>query len=219
MLRLTRTLFFLTVLLGLLTSIRAGESARRPPTDVSHPVVTEVVEPQRRVVHRLAIPDSAPAFGDDEPEVAVAPTPPPPIPFASFDSSTVRGQSSVSLNHFNERPSPPEGPIDDPSVISEKLMGEPKTADAEEVTTAPAASGQTKTAQLANGMLLLVTVCALGLLVYAIAIAWDYRQRWMQALTTQNSRLASAFDDGTLAFSYSDDADLYGTRRFDPMEI
>ena len=216
MTRLTRTSLFLTVLFGLFVDIRGSEADHCPPPDVSHLVATEPVEPQRVVVRRLAIPDSAPTFEDD----AVVPTPPPPfaeIPFASFDSATVRGQSPGFRSTFDERPPPPEGTIDDPSVIPDKLTGEPKSAETEETTVTP--GGAPKTAQLTNGVLLLVTVCALALLFYAIVIAWDYRQRWMQALTTQNSRLASAFDDGTLGFAYSDDADLYGSRRFDPVEI
>jgi len=215
MTRLTRTSLFLTVLLGLLADACGSEADRCPSTDISHPV-----ELQRVVVRRLAIPESAPIADDDEPAVSITPTPPPPYAEIPFDSVTVRGQSSGSLNALNERPSPPEGLIDDPSVISEKLTGELTVAETEETMPTSTTTGDpTKAEQLTNGVLLLVTVCALGLLVYAIAIAWDYRQRWMQVLTAQNSRLAPAFDDGTLAFSYSDDADLYGTRRFDPMEI
>ncbi|MDR2115302.1 MAG: hypothetical protein LBP87_02865 [Planctomycetaceae bacterium] len=59
-----------------------------------------------------------------------------------------------------------------------------------------------------NGILLLVTIVSVAMLIYAIVIAFDYHQRWIQSLTTQNNRFSGLSDS---VFSGDEmDADFSG---------
>ena len=189
-----------------------AESSIRPASDL--------------VVYKPAIPLSAPT-----PEEESAPptlTPPPPMPlddakislFAQESLSTFRGQAPGFKSALDEamstRPPLPQGQIGDPAAIPEPLTQPPTVV--EPITTVEetdlAASGL-KAKRWTNGVLLLVTVIALGSLFYFIAIAFDYRQRWMQSLISQNNRLTPNLDDAVLGgFGYSDDGDFYGGPRF-----
>jgi hypothetical protein len=142
---------------------------------------------------------------------------------------TIRGQAPAFKDALDEamsvRPPLPQGPPDDPSVIAEQLTAPtPLVETTSNIQGNDQGTNELKTQQAANGVLLTVTVCTLGLLFYCIAIAVDYRQRWMQSLASQNSRLTPTFDDAVLSgFGYHDDVDLYtgsSFRRFgtDPIE-
>ncbi len=141
--------------------------------------------------------------------------------------STLRGQSPAFKDALDEamstKPPLPQGLIGDPSAIPDKLVESPNTAgesliplDPVKQSNADPAAAELKTKQLTNGVLLLVTVITLGLLVYSITIAWDYRQRWMQTLTTQNNSFTPTFDDPALGglSCYSHEVDPYDSPSF-----
>ena len=187
-------------------------------------------------VHKLAIPLSAPA-PDEEPELLPSVLiPPPPMsvndtplsPFVPEPPSTLRGQSPEFRDALDEamsvRPPLPQGPIGDPSAIPEPLTRLPSVVES----TAKAAEndpvvGELKAKKLTSGVLLIVTLVSLGSLFYFVAIALDYRQRWMQSLISQNNRLMPGFDDTVVGgYGYHDDMDFYAGPRFqsfgtDPM--
>ena len=196
----------------------------RLPEDVALPnqtpirLVSDSGDTEATVVRKPAIPTSAPQ-PDKEPEAER--TPPPPMllndaklsEFAQESPPTIRGQVSGVRDSLGERPPLPQGPIADSSAIADQLTAPIVESTAQAQENNPAAE-ESKTKPLTNGALLIVTVGALGLLVYFIAIAFDYRQRWMESLTAQNNRLVPAFDDATFGFGYHDDSELYDAPRF-----
>ncbi|MDR2756765.1 MAG: hypothetical protein LBC20_13765 [Planctomycetaceae bacterium] len=61
-----------------------------------------------------------------------------------------------------------------------------------------------------NGILLLVTIVSVTMLIYAVVIAFDYHQRWIQSLTTQNNRFSGISDSGFSGEEMDMDADFSG---------
>ncbi|MDR0869848.1 MAG: hypothetical protein LBN39_03565 [Planctomycetaceae bacterium] len=125
---------------------------------------------------------------------------PPPVP------DIIRGQSppSGAADVLSERPPHPQGSVNmealDPKLLdseesrmkSEELTEneKPKTQDnaAEKQSSPPSLSSDSS--QWANAVLLVITIVSVMMLVYAVVIAYDYRQRWMQTLLAQNNHFA-----------------------------
>ncbi|MDR1142453.1 MAG: hypothetical protein LBL62_12230, partial [Planctomycetaceae bacterium] len=61
-----------------------------------------------------------------------------------------------------------------------------------------------------NGILLLATIISVAMLIYAIVIAFDYHQRWIQSLTAQNNRFSGLSDSGFSGDDMDMDADFSG---------
>lgn len=138
---------------------------------------------------------------------------PPP---AVVPQDIIRGQLPQSgTDVLSERPPHPQGTVDaevlDPKLLDDKLSETDsqeiqKILDGQETQPAKDAvvkeetaseDTESKSKQWANAVLLVVTIVTVMMLVYAVVIAYDYRQRWVQALMTQNSKLAmgSGFED------------------------
>jgi hypothetical protein len=140
--------------------------------------------------------------------------------------ATIRGQSSGFAkieNVLSDEPLPSPKGSADASAIDPKLYentagnkesleeNNPSTSTAENDSTAVikamAESSEhrnKKQTNGVNGILLLATIVSVAMLIYAIVIAFDYHQRWIQSLTAQNNRFSSFPDSG---FS-GDDADM-----------
>jgi hypothetical protein len=164
------------------------------------------------------------------------PQPEPERP-APVSSPTIRGQSSGIASEtkeiLEERPAHPQG-LADISTIDSKLIAENEetlennntpTQITENNSAAISEENKHKNENQANGVngvLLLATIISLAMLIYAVIIAFDYHQRWMQSLTTQNRRFSSLTDDemdmevdlsGTIPL-YSGHANVQALSRF-----
>lgn len=118
-----------------------------------------------------------------------------------------RARNRILVNEtLGERPSFPIGTLDPgaiPKVLRETpplmnvSLSEQGKADIREAKNGDhqaANPNHIRSGDWGNTGLLLYATVITGLLVYALSVAFDYRQRWVQALTTQNSRLAQSFD-------------------------
>ncbi|MDR3233101.1 MAG: hypothetical protein LBT46_05475 [Planctomycetaceae bacterium] len=134
---------------------------------------------------------------------------------------TVRGQVTTAFNELDEilKTPPPhaQGPVDsaavEPKLIEQSAADIPilnaETAAAllpsAEASLKPAA--ETKSDQFAYGTLLIATAVTTIGLIYMAFVAYDYRQRWMQSLMTQNDRFTGNPLDGEWE-------DIYGTPHY-----
>jgi hypothetical protein len=149
---------------------------------------------------------------------------PPPPTFSS--NLTILGQSPSSIanavDDVLKEPAPfPKGTVDraiiDPKLFenpaSDTLSGNDISAaagiNATTVTSKAEEKQESKKDKWANGSLLLVTIVSIMMLIYAVVMALDYRQRWMQSLLAQNNRFIGAFEDET-GLGLSEDSELYG---------
>jgi hypothetical protein len=159
----------------------------------------------------------------------------PPVPPVA---PVVLGQSSDFAGEvdraFNEPLPSPKG-LADASAIDPKLYENPadnnaglETPEPLDPSTLTAENNSTvipkeptqesklnngKQANGVNGVLLLVTIVSVSMLIYAVVIAFDYHQRWIQSLTTQNNRFSALPDMPDTGFSGDDtdmDADFSG---------
>ena len=119
-----------------------------------------------------------------------------------------------------EPPGYPEGPVDmneiDPKLVDPAVIIPPPIDLIDGVSHKnPMKPAPSKTVagkdQWVSGALLLTTIIATMVACYAIILAFEFRQRWMQTVTEQNNRFSMPFDGGTLSGSvYLDDLDAYG---------
>jgi hypothetical protein len=147
-------------------------------------------------------------------------------------STTILGQSSGFANEIetvlNEPPLFPKG-LADASAIDPKLIddtaGNKETPEKNNLSTSIAEHGSTavvkhpaeqrefknkKQTNGVNGILLLATIISVAMLIYAIVIAFDYHQRWIQSLTAQNNRFSGLSDSGFSGDDMDMDADFSG---------
>jgi hypothetical protein len=130
---------------------------------------------------------------------------------------TILGQVSSSINQLEELlKTPPQHPqgLVETGLVDEKLVDEPQVAIptledpvVEAAKTVPPVAAA-RADQWAYGVLLIATVVTTIGLIYTTFIAYDYRQRWTQALTTQNARFSGTLDEtedlyGTMSYSES----------------
>lgn len=124
------------------------------------------------------------------------------------DTTIIRGQIRMGGDEptgiMSSPPPPARGPVEDP--IEPRLIGDPEMTDSErdilQTTSTPNATkaGQSGAGSLTDplgyGTLVAATVVMAMGLVWMVFIAYDYHQRWVQAMTMQNERYlgGSSFD-------------------------
>jgi len=142
-------------------------------------------------------------------------SPPPPITGErAVTMGVYRGQSVLEpLASMLDTPAPfPRGPVE-PEIIDSKLIDSSVSSDSDldalaglVVSGNPAhttSSGTQSTDPLGYGVLVFATIFTTLGLIYMAFIAYDYRQRWMNSITTQNDRyIVGTFDIST--------EDMYG---------
>ncbi len=214
------------------------------------PMVPELLaKPSETATTETVAVDSKPTTMDDNSIVSVSVAKPalpeltPKSDISDHAVETVRGQapSYSPLDDIGSRPPNPQGVIADPSALPEKLTESPKPDpalamdslfDNPPITTPGTVARPPqplKAQQWTNSILLITTLGALGALIYALAMAFDYHSRWMQSLTTQNNRLSFTFDGAAEGLAPTEDTDLYvdpyinpygGYPRFsDPLDV
>lgn len=141
-------------------------------------------------------------------------------------TATVRGQVTPSFSELEDilKTPPPhaQGPIDsaavEPKLIEQTSAEIPSLLSGTAAALLPNAGvpfngGENgvrevpKIDQFAYGTLLFATAVTTIGLIYMVFVAYDYRQRWMQSLTTQNERFTGGSFDG----EYDD---VYGTPHY-----
>ncbi|MDR2440134.1 MAG: PT domain-containing protein [Planctomycetaceae bacterium] len=197
----------------------AGESTgEKPFLGITFPLLTE--EPDRITTLKPAQPLQ------NEPNNTPKPTPP--------VSQTVLGQSSSfasDLEKALDEPLPsPKGLVDvsviDPKLFESAAEHENKKTPEQNTASTPTTENNStviskepseenklkneKQVNGINGILLLVTIVSVTMLIYAVVIAFDYHQRWIQSLTTQNNRFAGISDSGFSGNEMDMDADFSG---------
>ncbi|MDR0335474.1 MAG: hypothetical protein LBI18_00105 [Planctomycetaceae bacterium] len=142
----------------------------------------------------------------------------------------ILGQSSSTANNVEQElaePLPtPRGLVDtsaiDPRLfgntaenqeISEKNNPSTSTTENNSTTNSKNSSEENQTqngkqTNRVNGILLLATIISIAMLIYAVVIAFDYHQRWIQSLTAQNNRFSGSSDSGFVGDDLDMDADF-----------
>jgi hypothetical protein len=129
---------------------------------------------------------------------------------------TIRGQNRTvdNLAEVLDSPLPlPQGAVEEGTIDSKLIdTAEPSESDLgvikqSLISAGPAGQGTKPADPLGYGVLLTaMAIIAIGL-VYMVFVAYDYRQRWMQSLTTQNDRyLGGGVSDWETEDSYSSPA-------------
>ncbi len=134
--------------------------------------------------------------------------PPPPVSPVSLEPLHL-GQA-ISRNPVEEAMSEmlpyPEGPVDAGEIDSKLLesatavppinpVTPPVNKDDSKQTPQDGADAGAGKEQWVSGALLLTTIIATMVACYAVVLAFEFRQRWMQTVTEQNSRFSMGIDD------------------------
>ncbi len=123
----------------------------------------------------------------------------PPVAAVTLGQSAPRNPLDEAISE----PLPPPGGLVDMSEIDPKLLESdpvvtPSPPDRTDLSddkiaaNVPAVSGN---AHWVSGALLLTTIIATMVACYAVILAFEFRSRWMQTVTEQNSRFSLGFED------------------------
>lgn len=178
------------------------------------------MKPPQKSISKPALPPEVPKDIEEEPLQIPAPI------------TTIRGQAISNFasgveEALSHRPPIAQGPVD-PGVIPTELtknaqhveelpLSDVLTEENAGTEGVPSLGGVSSVkkekprpmdASFVNGALLVATIISTMMLIYAVVIAFDYRQRWMQSLTLQNTRFSSVLDDGE-DLAFSDVSDYY----------
>jgi hypothetical protein len=191
---------------------------------------SEPLKPLQPFEQRELQQSSVPRLSFPEESGTLMPKMPPPKTRLKAEEPIVRGQAVPTMNEIDEilKTPPPhvQGTVDvtamEPKLVEQAdvLPLVPETAEAllpsaaGTISVAPAVSPQATAPanglqgnQFAYGTLLLATAVTTIGLVYMAFVAYDYRQRWMQTLLTQNERFSLSSLD-------SDFDDMYGAPHY-----
>ncbi len=200
------------------TGVAGVASRQEEPAEQENPfknIMASKDLPKERIVQTsVSKPNPSPSSVSKLPPALLPTAPlqrdkesPLPVPkMAAQPEPLLRGQSAVRHpveEALSEPPAYPEGPVDageiDPKLLDSEAVvppsdiGDPSTA--KDAPKTPAAQSAKNQEQWVSGALLLTTIIATMVACYAVILAFEFRQRWMQTVTEQNSRFAQGLDD------------------------